>query len=94
MAMHDPPQPREFISKVYLFPNGISGRELGARLDVAPSTLNRVLTGAREISRACQSCARLRRDGRNARAPCSERSVRGQVHGWESRSGWGSRHAR
>jgi addiction module HigA family antidote len=45
MAMHNPPHPGEFITEVYLEPNGLSGRELAAKLGVAPSTLNRVLTG-------------------------------------------------
>jgi antitoxin HigA-1 len=50
MAMHNPPHPGEFISGVYLDPNGISGRELAAKLGVSPSTLNRVLTGRSSIS--------------------------------------------
>ena len=50
MAMHNPPHPGEFISAVYLEPNGISGRELAAKLGVAASTLNRLLTGASGIS--------------------------------------------
>lgn len=50
MAMHNPPHPGEFISEVYLEPNGLSGREPAAKLGVAPSTLNRVLTGASGIS--------------------------------------------
>ena len=50
MAMHNPPHPGEFISAVYLEPNGISGRQLAAKLGVAASTLNRVLTGASGIS--------------------------------------------
>jgi antitoxin HigA-1 len=45
MAMHDPPHPGEFITSVYLEPNGISGRELSAKLGVSASTLNRILTG-------------------------------------------------
>ena len=45
MAMHNPPHPGEFITAIYLEPNGISGRELSAKLDVSASTLNRVLTG-------------------------------------------------
>jgi addiction module HigA family antidote len=49
MALHNPPHPGEFISAVYLEPNGISGRELAAKLGVAASTLNRVLTGASGI---------------------------------------------
>ncbi|MGH8522791.1 MAG: HigA family addiction module antitoxin [Gammaproteobacteria bacterium] len=50
MAMHNPPHPGEFITTVYLEPNGISGRELAIRLSVAPSTLNRVLKGSNGIS--------------------------------------------
>lgn len=50
MAMHNPPHPGEFITEVYLEPNGLSGRELAAKLGVAASTLNRVLTGASGIS--------------------------------------------
>jgi addiction module HigA family antidote len=50
MAMHNPPHPGEFIAEVYLEPNNLSGRELAAKLDVAASTLNRVLTGASGIS--------------------------------------------
>jgi addiction module HigA family antidote len=45
MAMHNPPHPGEFITAVYLEPNGISGRELSAKLGVSASTLNRILTG-------------------------------------------------
>ena len=50
MAMHDPPHPGEFITAVYLEPDGRSGRELAAKLCVAPSTLNRILTGRSSIS--------------------------------------------
>ena len=50
MAMHNPPHPGEFITQVYLEPNNLSGRELAVKLGVAPSTLNRVLTGISGIS--------------------------------------------
>lgn len=50
MTMHNPPHPGEFITVVYLDPNGVSGRELASRLGVAPSTLNRVLTGSSGVS--------------------------------------------
>jgi addiction module HigA family antidote len=50
MAMHNPPHPGEFITDVYLEPNGISGRELAAKLDVAASTLSRILKGTSRIS--------------------------------------------
>ncbi|MHA3902629.1 helix-turn-helix transcriptional regulator [Castellaniella sp. WN] len=35
--MHNPPHPGEFISGIYLEPNGISGRELAEKLGVAAS---------------------------------------------------------
>jgi addiction module HigA family antidote len=41
--MHNPPHPGEFISSTYLEPFGLSGRYLAQRLNVAASTLNRVL---------------------------------------------------
>ena len=50
MARHNPPHPGEFITEVYLEPNGISGRELAEKLDVAPSTLSRVLKGTSQIT--------------------------------------------
>jgi len=50
MAMHNPPHPGEFIRDVYLEPNGITGRQLSAKLGVSPSTLNRVLQGNSGIS--------------------------------------------
>ena len=50
MIMHNPPHPGEFITTVYLEPNNLSGRELAAKLGVAASTLNRILTGVSGIS--------------------------------------------
>lgn len=50
MAMYNPPHPGEFIVNVYLEPNGISGRELAAKLDVAASTLSRILNGTSRVS--------------------------------------------
>jgi len=50
MSMHNPPHPGEFISAVYLAPHGVSGRELAEKLDVAASTLNRILKGSSGIS--------------------------------------------
>lgn len=50
MNMHSPPHPGEFITGIYLEPNGISGRELAAKLDVAASTLSRVLNGNSRIT--------------------------------------------
>lgn len=50
MAMYNPPHPGEFITDVYLEPTGVSGRELAAKLDVAASTLSRVLKGTSRVT--------------------------------------------
>lgn len=50
MAMYNPPHPGEFITDIYLEPNGISGRELALKLDVAPSTLSRILKGSSRVT--------------------------------------------
>lgn len=50
MSMHNPPHPGEFITGIYLEPNGISGRELAAKLDVAASTLSRILNGTSRVT--------------------------------------------
>ena len=50
MAMHNPPHPGEFITQVYLEPNGVSGRELAEKLDVAASTLSRILKGTSRVT--------------------------------------------
>ena len=50
MAMHTPPHPGEFIQEIYLQPHGISGRELAEKLDVAPSTLSRILKGTSRVT--------------------------------------------
>ena len=43
MAMVNPPHPGEFINDVYLAPYGVSSRKLAKLLDVAPSTLTRLI---------------------------------------------------
>jgi len=43
MAMHNPPHPGEFIFETYMEPFGLSCRFLASKLNVAASTLNRVL---------------------------------------------------
>lgn len=50
MAMHNPPHPGEFIRATYMEPFGVSCRLLAEHLDVAPSTLNRVLKQQSGIS--------------------------------------------
>jgi addiction module HigA family antidote len=41
--MYNPPHPGEFIQETYMEPFGLSCRFLAEQLDVAPSTLNRIL---------------------------------------------------
>ena len=43
MAMHNPPHPGEFIKATYMEPFNLSCRYLAEQLNVAASTLNRVL---------------------------------------------------
>ena len=50
MPMFNPMHPGEFISEIYLTPYGVSGRELAEKLDVAPSTLTRILKGASGVT--------------------------------------------
>lgn len=50
MAMHNPPHPGEFIFEIYLEPNAISARELAVKLDVAASTLSRILKGEGRVT--------------------------------------------
>jgi addiction module HigA family antidote len=50
MAMHNPPHPGEFILATYMEPFGLSGRYLAGKLNVAASTLNRVLKKQSSIS--------------------------------------------
>ncbi|MEO8198250.1 MAG: HigA family addiction module antitoxin [Thermoanaerobaculia bacterium] len=50
MSMHNPPHPGEFLTAVYLEPNGLSGRELAGKLGVSPSTLSRVLRGTSGVT--------------------------------------------
>jgi addiction module HigA family antidote len=50
MAMYNPPHPGEFIIDIYLTPNSVSGRELAGKLDVAASTLSRILKGNSRVT--------------------------------------------
>tara|TARA_B100000809_G_C14993630_1_gene478911 strand:+ start:413 stop:616 length:204 start_codon:yes stop_codon:yes gene_type:complete len=50
MTKHYPTHPEEFIYDIYLDPAGFSCRYLGKQLDVASSTLNRVIKGCSAIS--------------------------------------------
>ncbi|EMR12766.1 plasmid maintenance system antidote protein [Methylophaga lonarensis MPL] len=50
MTMHNPPHPGEFIMATYMEPYGLSCRYLAEQLDVAASTLNRILKQQSGIS--------------------------------------------
>ncbi len=50
MNMYTPPHPGEFIFETWLEPSGFSCRYLAKQLDVASSTLNRILKGQSAIS--------------------------------------------
>lgn len=50
MIMHNPPHPGEFILATYMEPYGVSCRNLAVHLDVAASTLSRVLKGQSGVS--------------------------------------------
>lgn len=43
MGMHNPPHPGEFVMATYMEPFGLSCRYLAEQLNVAASTLNRIL---------------------------------------------------
>lgn len=43
MNMHNPPHPGEFVQVTYMEPFGLSCRYLAEQLNVAASTLNRIL---------------------------------------------------
>ena len=48
--MHNSPHPADFIRPTYMEPNRLSCRFIAAQLDVAPSTLNRILTKQSSVS--------------------------------------------
>jgi antitoxin HigA-1 len=50
MTMHNPPDPGEFIRATYTEPYNLSCRYLAEQLDVAASTLNRILKLQRGVS--------------------------------------------
>jgi len=50
MTMHNPPHPGEFILATYMEPFGLSCRYIARQLNVAASTLNRVLKAQSGVS--------------------------------------------
>ena len=50
MRMHNPPHPGKFIREIYLQPLRISSRSVAEKLKVSPSTFNRLVNGASNVS--------------------------------------------
>ena len=50
MPMHNPPHPGDFIRRTFMEPFSLSARCLAKKLDVAPSTLNRLLRRQSRVS--------------------------------------------
>lgn len=50
MSMHNPPHPGEFIKEVFMEPFGLSSRKVARNLNVAPSTINRLLNGESNVT--------------------------------------------
>ncbi len=50
MKMHNPPHPGEFIREIYLEPLKVSYRTVAQKLNVSPSTFNRLIKGQSNVS--------------------------------------------
>ncbi len=50
MNMHNPPHPGEFIREVYLEPLKVSYRTVAKKLNVSPSTFNRLIKAQSNVS--------------------------------------------
>ena len=50
MGMHNPVHQGEFIEEIYIKPFNISSRKVAEKLRVSPSTLNRLMNGATNVS--------------------------------------------
>jgi addiction module HigA family antidote len=50
MNMHNPPHPGVFIRDVYLEPYKVSYRTVAQKLNVSPSTFNRLIKGQSNVS--------------------------------------------
>ena len=81
MAMHNPPHPGEFIVATYMEPFGLSCRYLASKLNVAASTLNRVLKKQSGVSPEMA----LRLSKALGRSPESWLSMQGSYDLWQAR---------
>ena len=81
MRMHNPPHPGEFISATYMEPFELSCRYLAAKLNVAASTLNRVLKKQSGVSPEMA----LRLSKSLGRSPESWLAMQGAYDLWQTR---------
>ena len=81
MAMHNPPHPGEFINDSYMEPFGLSCRYLASKLNVAASTLNRVLKKHSGVSPEMA----LRLSKTLGRSPESWLAMQGGYDLWQAR---------
>jgi addiction module HigA family antidote len=83
MAMYNPPHPGEFIQSTYMEPFGLSCRYLATQLDVAASTLNRVLKRQSGVSPEMA----LRLSKSLGRSPESWLSMQDAFDLWQAKKG-------
>lgn len=81
MSMHNPPHPGEFIEKTYLENSPLSRREVAIKLDVAPSTFNRLIRCESDIS----SEMALRLSKTLGRSPESWLAMQAQYDLWKAK---------
>ncbi len=81
MNMHNPPHPGEFIREVYLEPLKVSFRAVALKLNVSPSTFNRLIKGQSNIS----SEMALRLSKTLGRSPESWLAMQSNYNLWISR---------
>lgn len=83
MAMYNPPHPGEFIQATYMEPFNLSCRYLAKNLDVAASTLNRLIKAQSGISPEMA----LRLSKALGRAPESWLAMQDNYDLWQARKG-------
>ncbi len=50
MSMYNPPHPGKFLKEIYMEPYGLSVRKVARNLNVAPSTITRLLHGDSSVT--------------------------------------------
>jgi antitoxin HigA-1 len=81
MNMHNPPHPGEFIREVYIKTFKVSYRTVAQKLNVSPSTFNRLIKGQSNVS----SEMALRLSKTLGRSPESWLAMQGSYNLWIAR---------